>query len=433
MATTPNLGLPLIDGAMTADIPRDMNALANAVDTAVEVAIGDAVAEVTIPDASLTVKGKVQLSSKTDGTSEMVAATEKAVRDALVAANAASLPRTGGALTGSLRISSWAEISASSGGYVLYGHNCYLDATGVVYRYRNTHSNMGARGIVFRLGAGLQGAWMFDMGAIATTAGASFTPALKRILNTDDLAYVEQNFVKVIGTPAIELGPTSAGPAYIDFHSSGTASDYDARVMATGGSATTGKGSLYLDAESVAFRMPDGSEDTLQNLKQSGVDAKQGVVNAINAKGGNASINDTWATLAAKINAIQTGPKYASGVATSTSDDQRVQIAWEKKPNSLMNYFVVNNLTFRPNRIIVRDPSFRAAAFVYTTKSRNGAGGYNLFGTTSYYGNTDESVLVYELTGQNTSQSAYVNDTGFLLPCLTGALTSGIEWEAFGV
>lgn len=168
-------------------------------------------------------------------------------------------------------------------------------------------------------------------------------------------------------------------------------------------------------------------------VKQSGVDAKNGVVGAINAKGGSASTNDTWGTLADKINAIQTGPKYASGVATSTSDAQRISISWENRGSVVMNYFVVNNLTFRPNRIIVRDPSFRAAAFVYTTKSRNGAGGYNLFGVTSYYSNRDESVLVYELAGQNTTQSAYVNDTGFLLPCLTGALTSGIEWEAFGV
>ncbi|MCG7386866.1 phage tail protein [Paenibacillus sp. ACRRY] len=82
MATTPNLGLPLIDGAMTADIPRDMNALANAVDTAVEAAIDDAVAGVTIPDASLTVKGKTQLSSATNSTLEDRAATPKAVKTA---------------------------------------------------------------------------------------------------------------------------------------------------------------------------------------------------------------------------------------------------------------------------------------------------------------------------------------------------------------
>ncbi|WP_434752553.1 tail fiber protein [Paenibacillus amylolyticus] len=41
----------------------------------------EAVSKMDIPDASLTQKGKVQLSNKTDGTSETVAATEKAVRE----------------------------------------------------------------------------------------------------------------------------------------------------------------------------------------------------------------------------------------------------------------------------------------------------------------------------------------------------------------
>ncbi|MGF9697551.1 MULTISPECIES: tail fiber protein [Paenibacillus] len=60
----------------------------------------EAVSQMDIPDASLTQKGKVQLSSKTDGTSETVAATEKAVRDARVAAETnaknSSLPIAGG-------------------------------------------------------------------------------------------------------------------------------------------------------------------------------------------------------------------------------------------------------------------------------------------------------------------------------------------------
>ncbi|WP_127538096.1 tail fiber protein [Paenibacillus illinoisensis] len=50
----------------------------------------EAVSKMDIPDASLTQKGKVQLSSKTDGTSEAMAATEKAVRDARVAAVSAA-------------------------------------------------------------------------------------------------------------------------------------------------------------------------------------------------------------------------------------------------------------------------------------------------------------------------------------------------------
>ncbi|WP_366294469.1 tail fiber protein [Paenibacillus sp. AN1007] len=163
-----------------------------------------------LPDASLTVKGKVQLSNNIASQSQTVAATSKAVDDARTSAMSASLPRTGGSLTGPLRISSWGEVSASTGGYVLYGHNCYLDASGVVYRYRNTHETMGARGIVFRLGAGLEGAWMFDTGQVAVTAGASFTPRLKRILNTDDYNGIVQDYIRQPGY----ANTTGSGTAY---------------------------------------------------------------------------------------------------------------------------------------------------------------------------------------------------------------------------
>jgi len=52
MANTPNLGLPLIDSNMTADVPRDVNALANAVDAAV----GDMP---NVPTASKKVAGAI--------------------------------------------------------------------------------------------------------------------------------------------------------------------------------------------------------------------------------------------------------------------------------------------------------------------------------------------------------------------------------------
>ncbi|MFW5433693.1 phage tail protein [Paenibacillus apiarius] len=47
----------------------------------------------------------------------------------------------------------------------------------------------------------------------------------------------------------------------------------------------------------------------IDSVKQSGDNAKQAVVDAIVAKGGQASINDSWADLAAKIRAISTGIK----------------------------------------------------------------------------------------------------------------------------
>ncbi|MDR9744097.1 phage tail protein [Paenibacillus taichungensis] len=149
----------------------------------------EAVSKMDIPDASLTQKGKVQLSNKTDGTSETVAATEKAVRDARVAAETsaknASLPRTGGELTGKVKFSSWGGFSSNSAGLVLYGSNCYLD--GSTYRFENTHANFGARGLVMRFAGGSNPEiYMFDTGLIATTNGVAFTPTLKRVLNQTD-------------------------------------------------------------------------------------------------------------------------------------------------------------------------------------------------------------------------------------------------------
>jgi hypothetical protein len=191
----------------------------------------EAVSKMDIPDASLTQKGKVQLSSKTDGTSETVAATEKAVRDARVAAETnaknASLPRTGGDISGPLTVSSWGSISAGTSGFFLMGHNCYIHPTNNKYYFKQTHSNIGARGIIFRLGQA--GVYTFDTGPTSTVKDSEFTPTLIRM-------------------------PTQT--------------DYDA-------------------------------------LFQSGVDAKKGTVDAINANGGNASINDTWAALASKISLMR--------------------------------------------------------------------------------------------------------------------------------
>ncbi|WP_103110287.1 phage tail protein [Brevibacillus reuszeri] len=132
MAQTANLGLPLIDANMTADVPRDMNALAEAVDTAVT----EAVEGVTVPDATTTQKGVVQLNDTTTSTNKTQAGTADAVRrayergsegvTAAAAAQAkadaaetpagaqakantaetnaknASLPRTGGTVTGTI-------------------------------------------------------------------------------------------------------------------------------------------------------------------------------------------------------------------------------------------------------------------------------------------------------------------------------------------
>jgi hypothetical protein len=53
----------------------------------------------------------------------------------------------------------------------------------------------------------------------------------------------------VIGNSSIELGqPAVAYTPFIDFHSSGTSNDWDARIICNGGTATAGKGTLALQA-----------------------------------------------------------------------------------------------------------------------------------------------------------------------------------------
>lgn len=103
-SNTPNLGLlkkdPMMDGNETFNIETMLNENWDKVDEAVGQVREDlGNIDVDIPEASLTEKGIVQLSSATNGTRENVAATEKAVKAAYdrgsagVSAAAAALPR----------------------------------------------------------------------------------------------------------------------------------------------------------------------------------------------------------------------------------------------------------------------------------------------------------------------------------------------------
>lgn len=111
---TPNLGLNKIDRSSPSttyfDLDKYLDQNWEKVDEGVATKqdleeLREAVGEIDVPDASLTQKGKVQLSNKVDGISETMAATERAVSDARKAAETsaknASLSRNGGTLTGS--------------------------------------------------------------------------------------------------------------------------------------------------------------------------------------------------------------------------------------------------------------------------------------------------------------------------------------------
>lgn len=105
-SNTPNLNLlkkdPLTDGNETFNIQTMMNDNWDKIDTAVK-KVQDDVANIDpdIPDASTTQKGIVQLSSATNSAIETLAATPKAVKTVADA----SLPKTGGTVSGDISIS----------------------------------------------------------------------------------------------------------------------------------------------------------------------------------------------------------------------------------------------------------------------------------------------------------------------------------------
>lgn len=259
-SNTPNLSLlkkdPLTDGNETFNIQTMMNDNWDKIDTAVK-KVQDDVANIDpdIPDASTTTKGIVQLTSATNSTSETLAATAKAVK--IVSDN--SFSKTGGTVSGDISI---------SGKSVLAGP---VD-------FRNGIDGLGD---------------IKTTGGIRTNGTGNFTAKL--FVSSGD-----NN-----GQPGLSLsiGDSDTGfnhnsDGYIDLISNGRTAAY----MRDGRFIVRGDGDDYYDV----------ARDII-NLKQSGVNFKQQLVDAINVNGGSASTSEELSVLINKIKSIsQTRYKEAN-------------------------------------------------------------------------------------------------------------------------
>ena len=94
------------------------------------------------------------------------------------------LPLTGGTLTGPLSISGNIADDAhlfingrlgmsARATTAFFAQNAFYDTVSLTYKYKDTTSDLGARGFNFNRSLGVQ---FFDTGSIATTAGQEFTP-----------------------------------------------------------------------------------------------------------------------------------------------------------------------------------------------------------------------------------------------------------------
>ncbi|WP_338532557.1 hypothetical protein RBB83_17090 [Paenibacillus peoriae] len=247
MANTDKLSLPLIEPNMTADVPRDMNALAEAVDAKVGVAGGLAVlgADGKVPtdqlnvkdpvDASTTVKGIVRLSADYKDQSTARVPHSRALFDMY-----------------SISLVDRGKLFQSNFNFALGIGVWRVDFASLNPATDNSPVGANPKGVLFvssvnvTEGLALIQKYVDDSGGIynrvRTVAGTW--------LSWDGLAsknYAQRNLRL---ERAVELGAdvTGAGPAFFDFHTSGNVNDFDSRIIAEGGTSAAGNGKITLQA-----------------------------------------------------------------------------------------------------------------------------------------------------------------------------------------
>ena len=352
--------------------------------------------QIIIQDASLTQKGVVQLSNSTTSTSQTLAATPKAVNDARVAAISA------------------ADTAAKS----------YVDAK-TWQKHKLTNDN----GFTFDI----SGQDIHTTRPTGLYAGNNITNAppnqqvnifyFYEVLRSGNL-YATIN--------AYPLNQSSGFSFYQKRQIGGVWGAWSSDLFQAETNAKTYSDGLVGSLANLQTSAKGSAVAAINEVFQSGVDAKQGVVNAINAKGGSASMNDTWGTLAAKINAIQTGPKYATGTAVRSNTQNQFTMTGGSIDYS--RYTVtVTGLTFHPNRILVhvQNGNERYTTVVYDSGSINITGN----GTVALIsGNERNTFIMYE-TGPKVGgvTDAWVSNNGFQVPMYSTQSDRVITWEAFQV
>jgi hypothetical protein len=368
MVTTEKLGLPLIEPNMTADVPRDMNALAEAVDAKVGVAGGLAVlgADGKVPadqlnvkdpaDASLTQKGIVQLSEATNSTSNTMAATPKAVKTAYDLANSAYRDRgnvplnwNDAILSGNynVAVSAWTGYSNYPAGSYGYGKLVVDYNGGACVQTYYTHDNPGR--IFTRI----------------SFNGADWRPWTEVLTMTSGV--VSKDIVIAGPEKGLVIKNPDNNATGIRLQAGG-----DGRFYIQKANAATGAGDgnlVWINSTDGNLYWPGGD---LNSLKQSVVDGKSAVAGAINGKGGNASGSNTFAELAAAVTNLPV-KRWASGTfngqsATATSSangvDMTVSVAL---PFTVTRVFI---------RVVLEDTqgtstSRQVDAFVMTSSTFN--------------------------------------------------------------
>lgn len=390
----------------------------------------EAVSKMDIPDASLTQKGKVQLSSKTDGTSEVVAATEKAVRDARVAAiNAASTDATTKAnavVAPIISLDSSNLVQNSSANLGLYGWSDYGSApwsvtAGTNFRTLKYFQVTGAVAAnayaVLDSNASNVIAGTYNLQAMFYTLGMTTGVLLIEVKNASDdvtinslVADSNSNWHRKSKIVTIPSGVTSV----------------KLRLVVAGGiSGVPGsvKAISRIKFSAGAVDVPYTAEADDLALFQSGVDAKNGIVGAINAMGGNASTNDTWAALASKISLMRARINASDEYALVNNTSRWTTSS--RSPVQIMNAKVYFGGTYRVRFTLATYETFVTGyAQIYVNGTARGVirstGRSSMTFVEDITANPDDEIQLRLWTTQPTGEStfAYVDNVSILTQTL---------------
>lgn len=252
-SNTPNLNLlkkdPMIDGDDTFNIKTMLNDNWDKIDAAM--------GQVDIPDASLTVKGKVQLSSATDSAAENQAATPKAIKDAALQAKSYTDQQI--------------SLVTETGIPKLVSYPLLVTATAdnqKVFEIPLDLFDANTDTLLVAINRAVLDATQYTVTNTVRDGAGQVTQRAKINLLSGVAATSEVTMVVLKNVP---IGPDGA---------------INGGVLATG---------------SVPINRVDGLQDKLDQAFQAGNERKKEVVDALVALGVSASTNDSWDTLISKM------------------------------------------------------------------------------------------------------------------------------------
>lgn len=373
-------------------------------------------------DASLTDKGIVQLSNKTDGDAENVAATEKAINDARVAAISAAAKAADIKYISKNRPSNKVPNSTGEFGKFGWTDGPYGSDVWVLQGLDDRISS-------FRLdSSGTSGDAYMDSVSMTMQTGRTFTISVdfENLQGVANQLYVQvRNASTIVATVSNDAVVSRHRKSFTFTVPSGFSNPF-VRVGLVKGAPSKAR---YVSKITLA----EGADADIWNqdandavLFQSVSDGKTAIAAAITGKNVPASGSDTFPQLATKIGQISTGPKYATGTATSTA----VSFAGTRPGGAGVGSYALEivGLPFKPNRIIIREvtttPTLTPTVYTDIVKNNDSM----KYATLSYSDNN--SINMIKVT-ESTSDSFYVGETGFRLPVINQS--RAYVWEAFRV